>query len=103
SPNSRSPKQMLGLGLAYLPEDRDGVGLIMPATIVSNITLPILQALARLGLVDNGAARRIAADAVETYRLRTTGVDQIVADLSGGNRQKVAFAVAVDQAKSPDP
>jgi len=88
----RSPKQMLALGLAYLPEDRDGVGLIMPATIVSNITLPILRALARLGLVDNAAARRIAADAVETYRVRTTGVDQIVADLSGGNRQKVAFA-----------
>jgi len=83
---------MLGLGLAYLPEDRDGVGLVMPATIVSNITLPILRALARLGLVDNAAARRIAADAVETYRVRTTGVDQIVADLSGGNRQKVAFA-----------
>jgi len=88
----RSPKQMLGLGLAYLPEDRDGVGLIMPATIVSNITLPILRALARLGLIDEAAARRIATEAVETYRVRTTGVDQIVADLSGGNRQKVAFA-----------
>ena len=25
----RSPEQMLRLGLAYLPEDRDGQGLIM--------------------------------------------------------------------------
>ena len=88
----RNPKQMLALGLAYLPEDRDGVGLIMAAPIVSNVTLPILARLARRGLVDDAAGRRIAEEAVETYRVRTTGIDQVVADLSGGNRQKVAFA-----------
>ena len=88
----RSPKQMLALGLAYLPEDRDGMGLIMSAPIVSNVTLPILERLARLGLIDDAAGRRIAAKAVETYHVRTTGVDQLVSDLSGGNRQKVAFA-----------
>ncbi len=88
----RSPKQMLALGLAYLPEDRDGMGLIMSAPIVSNVTLPILERLARLGLIDDAAGRRIAAEAVETYHVRTTGVDQLVSDLSGGNRQKVAFA-----------
>ena len=30
--------------------------------------------------------------AVQTYDVRTTGIDQFVSDLSGGNRQKVAFA-----------
>src|ERR1700735_2668612 len=42
----RSPKQMLALGLAYLPEDRDGLGLIMAASVVDNVTLPILDRLA---------------------------------------------------------
>ena len=45
------PKQMLGLGLAYLPEDRDGLGLIMSSSIVGNVTLPVLDRLARLGFV----------------------------------------------------
>ena len=51
----RSPKQMLGLGLAYLPEDRDGLGLIMSSSIVGNVTLPIVNRLARLGVVDEAA------------------------------------------------
>jgi rhamnose transport system ATP-binding protein len=88
----RSPKQMLGLGLAYLPEDRDGLGLIMASSIVSNITLPIVDRLARLGVVNEPAQRSVASKAVNDYDIRTTGIDQLVSDLSGGNRQKVAFA-----------
>ena len=88
----RSPKQMLALGLAYLPEDRDGLGLIISASIADNVTLPILGRLAKLGFVDEAAGRTIASEAVSTYKVRTTGVDQLVSDLSGGNRQKVAFA-----------
>ena len=83
---------MLALGLAYLPEDRDGLGLIMGAPIADNVTLPILERLARLGFIDETAGRTVASEAVETYRVRTTGIDQLVSDLSGGNRQKVAFA-----------
>ncbi len=88
----QSPKQMLSLGLAYLPEDRDGVGLIMSSSIVGNVTLPIVDRLARLGVVDESAELQVATEAVKTYDVRTTGVDQLVSDLSGGNRQKVAFA-----------
>ena len=88
----RSPKQMLRAGLAYLPEDRDGQGLIMAETVAQNATLPIIRRLARLGVVDRGEVRAVARQAVETYRVRTSGIDQVVAQLSGGNRQKVAFA-----------
>src|SRR6202020_2302220 len=88
----RSPKQMLALGLAYLPEDRDGLGLIMSAPIAENVTLPILDRLAKIGFIAESSQRRIASEAVGTYHIRTTGIDQLVSDLSGGNRQKVAFA-----------
>ena len=36
----------------------------------------------------SAAGRKIASEAVETYHVRTTGIDQLVSDLSGGNRQK---------------
>ncbi len=87
-----SPGQMLALGLAYLPEDRDRDGLIMPETITHNITLPIVRSLARWSFVDRARERRLAEDAAATYRVLTPSVEQIVSSLSGGNRQKVAFA-----------
>lgn len=87
-----SPSQMLKLGLAYLPEDRDGQGLIMAESIVNNVTLPIVGRLGHLGILNRKRERRIAADAVTTYDVKASGIDQPVSSLSGGNRQKVAFA-----------
>jgi len=87
-----SPRQMLAAGLAYLPEDRDRDGLIMAETITRNITLPILKRLSRLFFVDRGRERATAEAAAATYRVRTPSVEAIVSSLSGGNRQKVAFA-----------
>ena len=88
----KSPRQMLGKGLAYLPEDRDRDGLIMPETITHNITLPILQALSRWSVVDRSRERAVAVKAASTYNVLTPSVEAIVSSLSGGNRQKVAFA-----------
>jgi rhamnose transport system ATP-binding protein len=88
----RSPRQMLSEGVAYLSEDRDGQGLIMSETVEENVTLPILRQLSRFGIVNRPREREIASAAVSTYRIRTTSVEQIVSALSGGNRQKVAFA-----------
>jgi rhamnose transport system ATP-binding protein len=88
----RSPAQMLRLGVSYLPEDRDGQGLIMAENVTQNITLPIVQRLARMGVLDRASERAMAEAAVRTYKIRTKGIEQIVSALSGGNRQKVAFA-----------
>jgi len=88
----RSPRQMLRLGLAYLPEDRDAQGLIMRETIVENVTLPIVGRLARLGVLSPNRERRISTEAVRAYQVKATSIHQVVSALSGGNRQKVAFA-----------
>jgi rhamnose transport system ATP-binding protein len=88
----RNPNQMLKLGLAYLPEDRDGQGLILPESIVNNVTLPIVGRLARMGVLNRVGERHIAMQAAATYDVKATSVEQAVASLSGGNRQKVAFS-----------
>jgi len=88
----KSPRQMLGRGLAYLPEDRDRDGLIMPETITHNITLPILKTLSRWSVIDRSGERALATQAAETYRVLAPSVEAILSSLSGGNRQKVAFA-----------
>ncbi len=88
----KSPQQMLALGVAYLSEDRDGQGLIMSESVADNVTLPIIGRLARIGVIDRNRSRRVAIDAVEQYDIRTQGIDKLVSELSGGNRQKVAIA-----------
>ena len=88
----RSPNQMLTLGLAYLPEDRDGQGLILPESISDNVALPIVGRLARLGILNRSKQHQIATEAAATYEVKATSVEQAVSSLSGGNRQKVAIA-----------
>jgi len=88
----KNPHQMLGLGMAYLPEDRDGQGLVTALSITTNITLPVVSDLARLGMLqpqrENALAQQMATD----LEIKAGSLEQAVASLSGGNRQKTAFA-----------
>jgi rhamnose transport system ATP-binding protein len=86
-----SPRQMLELGLAYLPEDRDGEGLIPSMSIVRNLILPIMERLAWFGVVRPIREREIATTFAVDLQIKAVTVDQAVATLSGGNRQKVVL------------
>jgi rhamnose transport system ATP-binding protein len=86
------PAQMLRAGLAYLPEDRDGQGLIMAESVLENMTLPILSRLSKLGVIDRRKEEQTCEHAVHVYGIKTSGITQTVSSLSGGNRQKVAIA-----------
>ncbi|HVW46383.1 MAG TPA: sugar ABC transporter ATP-binding protein [Solirubrobacterales bacterium] len=82
-------------GIGYVPPDRQHNGLIMAASIVSNVQLPSLadRYATRLGGVwRRSAARRAAAAAVERLGIVTRGIDAPVSTLSGGNAQKVLLA-----------
>ncbi len=84
-------RQMLSLGVAYLPEDRDGQGLVTEFSIEHNITLPIVRRLSRLGFIRRRAEREVATDISAGLDVRMKSVDQVVNALSGGNRQKVVI------------
>jgi rhamnose transport system ATP-binding protein len=87
-----SPQQAMKLGLAYLPEDRQHHGLILPMTISHNITLPMLSEFARLGWMNNDSERRAARRAADQLEVRAAGIWQKARELSGGNQQKVVLA-----------
>ncbi len=86
-----SPRQMLELGVAYLPEDRDAEGLIPRLSILRNLVLPIMGRLARFGVVAPGRERAIAKTYAADLQIKAGSVEQTVATLSGGNRQKVVL------------
>lgn len=87
------PDQALDKGLAYLPRDRHGLGIVGIRSVRENITLPILQRLVNaLGLLKVGEERRFAQRFVELLGIVTPALHQPVEFLSGGNQQKVVFA-----------
>jgi rhamnose transport system ATP-binding protein len=88
----RSPRDAMNYGIAYVPEDRHQHGLVMDFSIATNVTLPILQKVSRLGLIDPRAEKRIAGDYSSQLRVRSAGLDQLVNALSGGNQQKVVLS-----------
>jgi len=98
------PREALERGLAFVSEDRRGVGLLGEESIELNIGLSAIEAQGRflhrfpipaLRTLDRGALRRHALALVETLDIRTTGPTQQVRRLSGGNQQKVCLARAM--------
>ena len=87
-----SPQRARDLGIAYVPEDRGLQGLIRPQTIRENVSLALLDRIARLFVVDRVAESRLARDLITRFGIRASGPEQRVRELSGGNQQKVVLA-----------
>jgi len=94
----------LGRRLAFVSEDRRGVGLLPEESIELNIALSALEAQGRflhpfpvpaLRLLDHGAMRAHAQEMIRSLDIRCTGPSQQTRRLSGGNQQKVCVARAM--------
>ncbi|HTW26743.1 MAG TPA: sugar ABC transporter ATP-binding protein [Acetobacteraceae bacterium] len=85
------PRAMLAKGLAYLPEDRDGAGLVTTQSIARNVAMAVLRRLARFGVLDRRREQALAAATMQRLQIKASSPAQIVASLSGGNRQKVVL------------
>jgi ribose transport system ATP-binding protein len=86
-----SPADAYRLGLALVTEDRKTRGLHLAASIRSNVALPSVGALSRLGLRAFARESALAADVVRRLSVRCVNIDQVVATLSGGNQQKIVI------------
>jgi rhamnose transport system ATP-binding protein len=88
----RSPRAALRRGLAYLPEDRLGQGLVQIMSIAANSSMAVLPRLTRFGLLRPWLERGLARRFIDTLRIRAYSPAQEVHTLSGGNQQKVVLS-----------
>jgi rhamnose transport system ATP-binding protein len=89
----QTPKQAMALGVAYVSEDRRKLGLVMPMPIFANASLATLDKyLSSWGLLQHNAELSMAEAFRLRLNIRTPSVTTDVADLSGGNQQKVMLA-----------
>ncbi len=92
----RSPRDAIAAGVALVPEDRKGEGLVMPFPIRNNVALSTLRQSSWLrSVLMPRRIDRLADHAVKSLRIRTPGIRQPVQSLSGGNQQKVVLGRAL--------
>jgi simple sugar transport system ATP-binding protein len=86
-----SPREFIDAGVAYIPEDRRGTGLISGQPIWRNAILKRHRRapIARGPLLRASQAKEFAAELVADVRLSTDDLDTPVQHLSGGNAQKL--------------
>jgi simple sugar transport system ATP-binding protein len=96
------PKSAINSGIAFVSEDRRGVGLLLDESIESNIAFTAMQInnefLNNFGPVKLKDSARIRAHAnkmIKDLDIRCTSSMQRVGSLSGGNQQKVCVARAL--------
>jgi simple sugar transport system ATP-binding protein len=82
-------------GVSYVPEDRHARGLLPYLGVDENLTISILDRLSRWGIVSSSSRSQVATRLVEQLGIVTSGLDQQVGHLSGGNQQKVVVGRAL--------
>jgi len=88
----RSPRDAIRQGMALVTNDRKTTGLVLPMSVAANATLAALPRLCRWGWRRPRREREAAAVQSRALGLRAASLDMPVAELSGGNQQKVALA-----------
>jgi simple sugar transport system ATP-binding protein len=96
------PMASLKRKMAFVSEDRKGVGLLLDESIDLNIAITSMQVNNRFlkqmlffNQIDQTTVDHHANEMVKLFDIRCTGVEQKTRRLSGGNQQKVCLARAI--------
>ena len=96
----RTTKQIRDAGVGSIPDDRQGMGLILSMRLFENMLLNAYdeKPYAKSPLLEDWAAARRAAQAkIADYSIAATNESVVVGTLSGGNQQKIVVARELDR------
>ena len=80
------------IGMALIPEDRKTEGLMLPMSVMDNLSFASLGGLSRGGIIDRAAERRAVDQMIKLLAIRSDGTSVPAGSLSGGNQQKLVIA-----------
>ena len=80
--------QGMGVSLAFVPEDRLGMGLVANMDLTDNMMLRTFRE-GSTPFIDRKAPKELAEKVVEELDVKTSGISMPVSLMSGGNVQKV--------------
>lgn len=86
------PENAIKAGIALVPEDRKGQGLLLRHTIAFNLTLQVLPSFIRHLMVNRKKEKALINEYKQKLSIRMASVDQLAGELSGGNQQKIVIS-----------
>ncbi len=98
-----SPRKCLDASIAFVSEDRRGVGLLLDESLEWNVAFPAMQVQDKFlkkylgGLIswrDEKAIRGVTEKYIDELAIKCIGSKQKAKELSGGNQQKICLAKA---------
>jgi ribose transport system ATP-binding protein len=78
-------------GIALVPEDRRGQGLLLAKSVRENLTLSVIRRISRRGFLRQESEAALVKEMVDFLRIKVSTPEQQADTLSGGNQQKVIF------------
>ena len=86
------PADSIAAGIAYVPEDRQHQGAVLPLGIRQNTTLASLGQHSRRGFLSRASERAATRALGNRLSVKAAHWEQMLGELSGGNQQKVVIA-----------
>lgn len=90
--NIKDPLDAIRCGMGYVSEERRHDGITPGMSVMENMMLPSYPQLRKRGLIRFARARGITDEYIEKVKIKTTGRNALIKNLSGGNQQKVIVA-----------
>lgn len=89
--NLKNPGSAIRHGIAFLTEDRKGQGLVLSQSVKTNMILANMRRFQKGPMLRGRAIDKRSRHLVDTLRIKTPTVNEVVVQLSGGNQQKVVI------------
>jgi ribose transport system ATP-binding protein len=86
-----SPRLTIDSGIAIVPEDRKGAGLVLHRSITENGSLPRMKDHLFAGFIRMVRRKQVVREAMDQVSLKSRSLDQPASTLSGGNQQKIVI------------
>ncbi len=87
-----TPAEAIAAGIGFLTEDRKREGIVPHMSVRENMTLALLPKLTKLGKLDRKRESELVEKFIKALGIKTSGMEQPIRELSGGNQQKVLLA-----------
>jgi ABC-type sugar transport system ATPase subunit len=89
----KNPMEAIEAKIGMVTEDRRRTGLMLNAKTCNNLVLPsLINNHKRFGFLDLKWEEETSKDYVDKLRVKTPSINTFIANLSGGNQQKVILA-----------
>jgi ribose transport system ATP-binding protein len=87
----KSPMDAVRQGIGYVTEDRKNEGILGVRSIRENMGIASMRRLGRGLHIHTQEEKREVLEQIQELKIKTTGMEQHIENLSGGNQQKVCL------------